>query len=217
MTASFMTTNQFGPASTMLTGPSTYNGMGVSPAAASPAFSDFLGTPGGAMSVVGAIGSAISSYYSAQLAKNSIKHQARMGEINARVSELGAQSALLQGRRQEQSLRLQTAQLKSRQRVAFAANGIDIAGSESALNVLTSTDYMGEMDALTIQHNTLQDAWSYRMQGANYMGQADMARADAAGVSPFGAGATSLLSGATLVADRWYAWKQQQQPVSARR
>ena len=199
----------FGPAPTLLTGPNTYNGMGAlgaSPAPAAAAPSGF--SAGMGMSVIGAISSAIGSYYSAQSAKNTLKHQARMGEINARIAELGARSALMQGQRQEQSVRLRGAQVKSRQRVSMAANGIDIANSPTALNLLTSTDYFTESDALTVQRNALASAWGYRTQATDYRSQATMARADARGVSPFSSAATSLIGSANAVADRWYSRNQ---------
>lgn len=200
----------FGMSPTLLTGPNTYNGMGALPVSASPATAAPSGgmSFGGTMSVVGAVTSAIGAYYSAQSAQNTLKHQSRMSEINARIAELGARSALLQGQRQEQSVRLRGAQVKSRQRVSLAANGIDIANSETALNLLTSTDYFTESDALTVQRNAIQSAWGYRTQATDYRNQATMARADAGAVSPGLSAATSLMGSATSVADRWYSRNQ---------
>jgi hypothetical protein len=167
-------------------------------------FMDFAGSAGGAMSIAGAVSSAVGAYYSARSTKNSLKHQARMAEINAQISELGAKSALLQGQRQEQASRLAAGQLKSRQRVSMAANGIDLA-SDTPQNILNTTDFMSEADALTIQRNALQAAWGYRTQATNQQIGATMARANAGGVSPFASAATSLVGSATAVASRWYA------------
>lgn len=193
-----------------------------------PSLLDFFSTPGGTMMGAGAVSSAVGAYYSARSAKNSLKHQARMAEINARIAEtnaqineLGAQSALLQGQRQEQSSRLSAAQLKSMQRSSMAANGVDLS-SVTAQNILNTTDFMGEADALTIQRNALQAAWGYRTQGVNALGeasaqrsQAAMNRVDASGVSAFGLAANSLIGSATAVAPRWYEWHNQnrQAPV----
>lgn len=172
-----------------------------------PSLLDFFSTPGGTMMGAGAVSSAVGAYYSARSAKNSLKHQARMAEINAQISELGAKSALLQGQRQEQASRLAAGQLKSRQRVSMAANGIDLA-SDTPQNILNTTDFMSEADALTIQRNALQAAWGYRTQATNQQIGATMARADAGGVSPFMSAATSLVGSATAVASRWYAGQQ---------
>lgn len=185
---------------TMLTGPA--------PAATSGGgLFSAVGGLGGVLSIGGAISSAIGSYYSARMAKNSLKHQSKMAQINARVSELGAQSALIQGQRQEQSVRLGTAQMKSAQRTGYAARGIAL-DSGSAQNVMNSTDFMGEVDALTVQRNALQAAWGHRTQATNYTGQAAMARADASGISPGGSAFTSLLGSAVGVADRWMAYQK---------
>lgn len=208
----FMSPSAFGPQSTLLVGANTSNVMGATapPAPASlsgGSFMDFAGSAGGAMSIAGAVSSAVGAYYSARSAKNSLKHQARMAEINAQISELGAKSALLQGQRQEQASRLAAGQLKSRQRVSMAANGIDLA-SDTPQNILNTTDFMSEADALTIQRNALQAAWGYRTQATNQQIGATMARADAGGVSPFMSAATSLVGSATAVAPRWYAGQQ---------
>lgn len=208
----FMSPSAFGPQSTLLVGANTSNVMGATAASAPAslsggAFMDFAGSAGGAMSIAGAVSSAVGAYYSARSAKNSLKHQARMAEINAQISELGAKSALLQGQRQEQASRLAAGQLKSRQRVSMAANGIDLA-SDTPQNILNTTDFMSEADALTIQRNALQAAWGYRTQATNQQIGATMARADAGGVSPFVSAATSLVGSATAVASRWYAGQQ---------
>lgn len=208
----FMSPSAFGPQSTLLVGANTSNAMGATAASAPAslsggAFMDFAGSAGGAMSIAGAVSSAVGAYYSARSAKNSLKHQARMAEINAQISELGAKSALLQGQRQEQASRLAAGQLKSRQRVSMAANGIDLA-SDTPQNILNTTDFMSEADALTIQRNALQAAWGYRTQATNQQIGATMARADAGGVSPFVSAATSLVGSATAVASRWYAGQQ---------
>jgi hypothetical protein len=192
----------FGPqygwgSETLLTGPA--------PAAAGGSgFMSSIGGAGGAVSILGGVSQAIGAYYSARSSKSSLKHQAKMGAINARINELGARSAMLQGQRQEQAVRLNTAHMKSAQRTGFAARGVAL-DSGSVQNILNTTDYMGEVDALTVQRNTLQAAWGYRMQAANQRGAAAMARADASGISPFGAAATSLIGSATAVAPRWYA------------
>lgn len=209
----FMDSSGFGMAPTLLTGPNTGNLMGATTAPASSlssgSFSSYAGTAGGVLSISGAVSSAIGAYYSAQSAKNTLKHQAAMGKINAQVSELGAKSALLQGQRAEQASRMQTTQLKSRQKVSMAANGIDL-GSQTAVNILTSTDYMGETDALTIQRNALQAAWGHRMSATNANNAALMSSADASGISAFGSAATSLLGSASSVAGKWYAYNKQQ-------
>lgn len=208
----FMSPSAYGPPpGTLLTGQDLGGILGAPASApAGPSFGSFMNfasTPGGAMSIAGALSSAVGAFYSASAAKSSLKHQARMAEINAQITELGAKSALLQGQRQEQASRLNAAQLKSRQRVSMAANGLDLAGG-TPQNILNTTDYMSEADALTIQRNALQSAWGYRTQASNQRISATMARADASGISPFLSASGSLIGSAAALAPRWYADQQ---------
>jgi len=103
--------------------------------------------------------------------------KATISGINARLAETAAQTTLLTGQRQEQGQRLKTAQLKSTQRNQMAARGIDLR-SDTALNILTTTDVMGEIDAQTIEANAVRAAWGYRTEGVNYQIDAAMAAAN---------------------------------------
>jgi hypothetical protein len=157
--------------------------------------------------VGGGLMSAAGSYYSAKSQKIALESQAAIADINARVSEMGAQSALYQGQQQVGALTLKAGQLKSSQRAAQAAGGIDI-GSGSAAEVRASTDIMKEIDANTINANAVRSAWGYRIQGTNYQNQALMARANASAINPASAAATSLLGSAGKVASSWYAFSK---------
>lgn len=160
-----------------------------------------------ALQGAGAANSAIGAVYGAQEAKNALEYQSAIAEINARVAKSGADSILAAGQKTEQAVRLQTAALKSKQVAAFAANGIDLT-SRSAQNVLTSTDYLGEVDANTVTANAVRQAFGYKVQVANYGAQAAGAAASAASINPWSAGASSLLTGATSVAESWYKFNK---------
>ena len=73
-------------------------------------------------SLIGQIGggvtSAIGSYFSAATQKATLQGQAAVADTNARIAELGAQSALYQGQQQVGALTLKAGQLKSSQRTA---------------------------------------------------------------------------------------------------
>ena len=141
------------------------------------------------MQAAGAASSVVGSYYSAQSQKSTLGLQADLDEYQA-------QNALLQGEREEQKARLSTAQLKSSQRANMAANGVDLAQG-SAAQVLTSTDYLGEVDAQTIKANALKQALGYRVD-------ATMKRAQADSISPGMAAFTTLLGSGAQVASSWY-------------
>lgn len=170
------------------------------------------GLAGGGMSVatastglmaLGVINSVAGSYFAARQAKAQLRFQADMAETNARLAETAAQQELLRGQREYGTSRLKTAALKSAQRVGMAANGIDL-GSDTALNVLTTTDVMGEIDANTIAANAVRAAWGYRTQGVNMANEAMVKRAAGDAVSPASSATTALVSGAGSVAQSWY-------------
>lgn len=157
-----------------------------------------------AMQIGGAATSAIGAYGTASANRIALRSQANISEINARISEQAAQGELMKGEREQQRTRLNTAQLKSRQRAAMAANGIDL-GSDSAVNVLTSTDVMGEIDANTVAANAVRSAWGYRTQASNHQIDAVVKRGAASGISPTASMASSLLGSAGSVAGSWYS------------
>lgn len=155
----------------------------------------------------GVVSSAIGTYYSSKAQKEDLAFQGRMAEINARLAESSAQSALLAGQREEQKAKLATANVKSQQRAGMAANGVDL-GVGSAVNVLSSTDLIGEVDANTIKANAVASAWGYRVQGANDSGQAARSSSASRAVNPAGNAGASLIDGASRVAGSWYAMQK---------
>ena len=159
------------------------------------------------MQAAGAAMGTVGSYYSARNTKSNLQLQANLADTNAQIAELGAQSALAQGAKEEQRSRLQTTALKKSQRVALAANGVDL-GQGSAAELLTSTDLMGDIDANTIKANALRSAWGYRTQATNYQNQALMDRAAAGTISPGMSAAASLLGSAGSVGPSWYQFNQ---------
>lgn len=154
-----------------------------------------MGAGAVALMGTGAALNGIGSYYGAQNQKTQLGYEADIADINARMSENSAQQALRSGQVEEENARLKTAQLKSSQNVALAANGVDLAEG-SAVNLKTSTDVMGEVDANTIAANAIRSAWGYRTQATNYSNEAKMKRAQANGISPGRAAINSMLTGA---------------------
>ena len=155
------------------------------------------------MQATGAAANTVGAYYGAKSQKASLEFQAQLDDINARLAESSAQTILFQGQREEQRSRLQTAQVKSAQRVALAANGVDLTEG-SAAEMLTSTDVMGEVDANTIHANAVRAAWGQRSQATNMQIDAMGKRTAARAINPNMAAASTLLNGATQVASSWY-------------
>lgn len=103
--------------------------------------------------------------YAQAMARIQADHVRYVGKVNAQIAEMGAQAELQKGEHQVASLTLQAGQLKSRQRAAMAANGIDL-GEGNAAEVQASTDIMKEIDKNQIEQNAIRSAWGYRTQGA---------------------------------------------------
>lgn len=160
-----------------------------------------------AMSAAGTAQNTIGSYYSSLGQKSAMKFQATLAEINAEASESNARLALDRGEKMEQKAALETASLKSEQRVAYASNGIDL-GSGAAVQALTSTDVLGEMDRNQIKANALREAWGHRTEAVNQRNSALIGRTTADSISPLTNAATSLLTGATQVAGQYYDAKE---------
>lgn len=155
-----------------------------------------------AMQTGGMVTSTIGSYNSAAIQKINLNTQAAIADSNARIAEVGAQSALLRGQKQASALTLKAGQLKARQRASMAANGIDL-GVGNAAEIQASTDIMAEIDKNTIETNAVYEAWGYRSNATNYQNDALMKRAGAGAISPFGSAASSLLGSAGSVASAW--------------
>lgn len=156
-----------------------------------------------ALAVFGVVTGAVGSFFSAQSQKSNLQFQAAMGKINANLAEQSAQSVLRVGQQQVGQITLRAGAIKSAQRVAFAANGIAL-DSSSAVQQLTSTDLMKEMDVNTVTANAVRSAWGYRTQGVNALNDSMLKSASANSISPVAAGAGSLLAGAGSALSNWY-------------
>lgn len=136
--------------------------------------------------------------------KQNLKSQAALDGINARIAELAAQQELSRGQWQAAQVSGAAGQLKSRQRAALAANGLDL-GVGSAAELQASTDFMKEADVQQTLSNALRSAWGYRLAGTNYANRATMASGAAGAINPGMSAAGTLLTNAGQVSNGWYA------------
>lgn len=144
------------------------------------------------------------------------RYQAAVQRNNQIINERQADDAVQRGRIAEQQQRLQTAQVASRQRASLAANGLDL-NSGSAVDILSDTAMLGELDALTVRSNAEREAWGYRVQGSNAAASAGLLDAQASSAKRagmMGAGA-SLLTGAGSVANKWYGFRTTTSPTNS--
>lgn len=150
---------------------------------------------------------------------------------NAKLALRQAEDALRRGQDEELALRQRVAQTRGTQTAALAARGIDVS-SGSALGLISDTEYLGEIDALTIRDNAAREAWGHQRTAQDYRYGATTTRADAAlldykaqnintniqpraTVSPGTAVGLSLLGNAKQISSVWERWPSSEPTVSA--
>ncbi|TPQ24939.1 hypothetical protein C2U68_17330 [Methylomonas koyamae] len=129
----------------------------------------------------------------ASAAKKQAQYQAQVDANNAKMAEWARSDALQRGEIEAQRSMQSRAQLIGRQRAALAANGVEL-NQGSALDLLTSTEYLGQQEVDTIQNNALREAWGYSNQAAEFRSGSAFADWRARNTSP---GKAALLSGAS--------------------
>lgn len=162
--------------------------------------------PSGYMQAAGIGWSAVSAYKQANQQKDVLRYQAKVSQNNAQIAEWQAQQALTAGAQQEQVSRVRTAGLEGAQRAAMAANGIDL-GEGNATDILATTKFMGEREALTIRDNAARQAWANRIQKQSYLDDANVNNANAAAINPGLASIGSLLGSSGTVASMWKTYQ----------
>lgn len=173
-----------------------------------------LGNVGLGLQVAGAFTSAVGSAGKAKADKQAYEYQAAVTRNNAQIDEWRAQDAEYRGAVDVNRQRLKTAALKGSQRARLAAAGVAL-DEGSALNILMDTDYMGALDAATIEDNTAREAWALRESAKTGRSNADMLASRAAAESPLRSAATSLLTSAGTVASSWYALRNKREATTS--
>lgn len=156
--------------------------------------------------------SAYGAYQQSVATKNAYEYQAKVAQNNAQIARWQAEDAVTRGQKEEANHRLKLAQMAGSQRASMAARGLDL-GTGSALDILTGTEFMGEMDALTIRDNAGREAWAYSNKGNEYEANAELMRYRADSESPWMAAGASLLTQGGAVAEKWYNRGQYGKPT----
>jgi hypothetical protein len=119
--------------------------------------------------------------------------QAKAAEMNARAQQEAARQAIEQGQQEAERQRRAGAAMLGEQRVAMAANGVDVT-SAAAIDVLDDTRFLIEEDAFAVRENARRKAQGNAQAAANYRAEASSARSQ--GI--FGAASTLLTTGAKV-------------------
>lgn len=166
-----------------------------------------MGNIASPLMIFGALSSTYGVFSQARSMRSQLKYQAGIADINARLSNLAARGAMAAGEREQQAIKIKTAQTKGSQIAGYAASGVDVT-SATVNQMLDSTEFYGEVDALTAESNALNAAWGYKTQGVNFQSEAAMSRASASGINPTASAAGSLLGNAGYVASSYYRMKK---------
>ena len=119
-----------------------------------------------ALTIGSTIAGTAGSFQQAQATQAAAEFNAKVGEMNATLSERRAQDAIERGAKEEQRKRQEVQRILGQQQAGMAANGVDIAFG-SPLDLLTDTAVMGEIDALTIRQNAYRESYDHQVDAAN--------------------------------------------------
>ena len=115
-------------------------------------------------------GQAISGLVGAFTAANATKQAAALDqqiyEMNAQLAELQGADAIRRGEVEAQDKAERTRQLKGSQRVALAAQGIDI-DSGTAGQIIADTEILGAREVETIRNNAWRESFGYKVDALN--------------------------------------------------
>lgn len=147
------------------------------------------------------IASLASTGISAMSAMNQADAAQQVANNNAKMAEYAAQDAQRRGEQDAMAIQRKGAAVKSSQRVALAAKGLDL-GYGTAADLQDQTDFFAQSDTATARDNAAREAWSMRSRG-----QLEKSKGDFAASNGRLAAVGSLIGGAGQVASRWYANK----------
>jgi hypothetical protein len=170
-----------------------------------------------ASAVIAVAGAAITGYgeyEQGQAAKKSANYNSEIAANNATIAQQTATRAANAGEEQaavsEQKTRATVGAIKANQ----AAGNIDV-NSGSAVDVRSSAEELGELDALTVRSNAAKTAYGYQTQAASYTAQSQLDKFqgnNAAIAGDIGA-AGSILGGVSGAAGAYGNYLQKNSPI----
>ena len=115
------------------------------------------------------------AYQQGKATEKQYEYQAKVEEENAKIAQQNANVQRQQGIEEARLQRLKTASVIGSQKAAMAANGVDITQG-TAVDVVSDTAAMGELDALQTQYNYEMKAMGYEAEANNFLNQANLDR-----------------------------------------
>ncbi len=138
----------------------------------------------------------VGAYNQARGQRNVLGYEAQVDAYNAAVLGYQADIAQQVGTMKEQNARLATANQFGAQRARMAASGVDL-GQGSPTDVLASTEYMGEREALTIRDDTNRQVWALQTQQQGLLRDQQFKLAQQSAINPAVQAFGTLLGGAS--------------------
>lgn len=163
---------------------------------------------GTALSIGSGVIGAVGSIQSADAASDAAKYNAQVAANNAQQERNNAEMATEAGTNQayQESLksRAEVGEIKAQQ----AAAGLSV-DSGSALDVRSSAQELGELNAINIRANAAKTAYGYETQSTNDTAQStlDTNEANDATVSGYVNAGSTLLGTAGSAATNWQKWQ----------
>jgi hypothetical protein len=102
-------------------------------------------------------------------------YQKKQGEINAMLAENRADEALDRGRGEANTARRKGNAMAASQKVAMAAQGLDVGAGSGADEVLQSTQDLSAVEQMNIKTNAWREAWGFRVDAINSRAEGNMA------------------------------------------
>lgn len=172
-------------------------------------FSNVMAVAGAAVSSIGAFFSASSTRYAGRSQALNLEFEASIAGVNAELAERSAATAIRAGRQTKAAVTEQFGQIRSSAQVTQAASGLQ-AGVGSSAEVLASIELAKARESSTIDMNTVRAVNAARMQAVDLRNRALLnrvsahnLRTQANNISPWLAGATSLIGAAGPVASQF--------------
>lgn len=153
-----------------------------------------LATIAVATSVAGAGVGAYGAIKQGEATSNAEKYNAQVATNNAAIAEQSAQRAGAAGNAQAEQASLKTRATVGAIKANQAASGVDV-NSGSSLDVRSSAQELGELNAINVRSNAANAAYGYKVQAASYSGQSTLdqyAASTATSAADISAGGTVL-------------------------
>lgn len=162
-----------------------------------------------ATSVVGGVVGAVGAEEQASATEKASNYQAQVAQNNEQIAKTQAQQTEAAGETAVEQQGLKTKAEVGAIEAGQAASNIDV-NQGSAVDVRSSAEALGQLDALTIRSNAERQAYGYETAATSYQGQAGLEQMEASQAPVAGAisAGSSILGGATAAGNQYARYLQ---------